>query len=61
MKANKTVNSQKSFLPDFANMLRDYKNPLMTHPMSGCPAFSGTSGQQETLAERSNPFIWWDG
>lgn len=44
MKDNQTVNSQKSLLPDFANTLRDYRNPFMTFLMSNCLAFAGTPG-----------------
>lgn len=49
-KANKIVNSFKSFLLDFAYPLRDYKNPFPTLPISGRPAFAGTSGAVGNLA-----------
>ena len=57
MKANKTVTSFKSFLPDFANTRRDYRNPFLTLP--GSRPLLEHLEQQEAVADGSCPSCGW--
>lgn len=57
MKANKTVTSFKSFLADFANTRRDYRNPFLTLP--GSRPLLEHLEQQEAVADGSCPSCGW--